>query len=188
VEVFEAILLDPDYYPTETGDGEIIFQYKNVEDPESCTIGIENHAQNVGLQYVYNATYDPTATSLRNDFAIKFTTEPPFISIITSTEDNKGGNKLTQNGFELDQNQPNPFSSFTWISYSLPERSNVLLEIYNVKGELMRTLRKGQQQAGKYSVEWNGLNDSGNQVSPGIYFYRLQAEDFSGTMKMFILR
>ncbi len=180
--------MDPEYYPTITGDGEIIFQYKNVEAPESCTIGIENHAQNVGLQYVYNANYDPTATELRNELAIKFTTEPPFISIITSVDDNKEGNKLTHNGFELEQNQPNPFNSSTWINYSLPERSNVSLKIYNVKGELVRTLQNGQQPAGKYSVEWNGLNNAGNPVSPGIYFYRLQAEDFSGTMKMFILR
>jgi len=187
-EIFQAILLDPEYYPTLTGDGGIIFQYKNVAALESCTVGIENHAQNVGLQYVYNTTYDATATSLRNEFAIKFTTEPPFISIITSVGDNKGGNKLTQNGIELDQNQPNPFNSSTRINYSIPERTNVSLKVYNVRGELVRTLQNGQQQAGKYSVEWNGLNNTGNEVNSGIYFYRLQAEDFSGTMKMFILR
>jgi len=187
VEVFEAILLDPEYYPTQTGDGEILFQYKNVAAPESCTVGIENHAQNVGLQWVYNATYDPTATSLRDELAIKFTTEPPFISLITSVGENNGG-KLTQNGIELDQNQPNPFNTSTWINYKLPERTKVSLEIYNIKGELVRTLENGQQAAGKYSVEWNGLNNAGNQVISGIYFYRLRAKDFSGTMKMFILR
>jgi hypothetical protein len=188
LEVFEAILLDPEYYPTLTGDAEIIFQYKHVAGPESNTIGIENQGQNVGLQYVYNANYDPTATDLRNDLAIKFTTEPPFISIITSVDENQGGGKLTQDGFELDQNQPNPFNSSTRISYTLPVRTNVLLEIYNVKGELVRTLQNGQQQAGKHSVQWNGLTNTGNQVNSGIYFYRLQANDFSGTMKMFIIR
>ena len=60
--------------------------------------------------------------------------------------------------------------------------------IYNIKGELVRTLENGQQAAGNYSVEWNGLNNAGNQVISGIYFYRLRAKDFSGTMKMFILR
>jgi hypothetical protein len=188
VEVFEAILLDPEYYPTLTGDGEIIFQYKNVESPGSCTIGIENHTADIGLQYVYNANYNPTASDLRNDMAIKFTTEPPFISIITSVDENEGGNKITQDGFELDQNQPNPFNSSTRISYSIPERTHVSLKIFNAKGELVKTLQEGQQQAGKYSVEWNGLNNTGTRVSPGIYFYRLNAEDFSGTMKMFILR
>jgi hypothetical protein len=188
VEVFQAILYDPDYYPTLTGDGDIIFQYKNVEAPESSTIGIENHTQNIGLQYVYNANYDPTATDLRNEFAIKFTTEPPFVSIITSIDDGEEGSKLAQNGYELEQNQPNPFYSSTLISYSLPERANISLKIYNVKGELVQTLQNGQQPAGKYTVEWNGLNSAGIPVNSGIYFYRLQAEGFSGTMKMFILR
>ena len=188
VEIFQAILYDPEYYPTITGDGEIVFQYKNVEAYESCTIGIENNSQDIGLQYVYNASYDPTTTGLKNNLAIKFTTEPPFISIITSTEENGGGNKLTQNGFELDQNQPNPFNSSTRISYSIPKQTSVSLQIFNMKGELVETLQDGLQQAGNYSVEWSGLNNSGIRVSPGIYFYRLQAEDFSGTMKMFILR
>jgi hypothetical protein len=188
VEVFQAILLDPEYYPTLTGDGEIIFQYKNVEAPESNTIGIENHTQNIGLQYVFNSNYDPTATSLRNGLAIKFTTEPPFVSIITSVDENKEGSMLSHNGYELEQNQPNPFKSTTWIRYSLPARSDVSLKIYSIKGELVRTLQNGQLAAGKHEVEWNGLDDSGNPVISGIYFYRLQAEDFSGTMKMFILK
>jgi hypothetical protein len=187
-EVFQIILLDPAYYLTETGDGEIIFQYKNVEAPESNTIGIENQSQNIGLQYVYNADYDPTASGLKNEFAIKFTTEPPFVSIITSVDDEKEGSKLTHSGFGLEQNQPNPFNSHTWINYSLPKPSNVSLNIFNVSGELVRTLQNGKQPAGKYSVEWNGLNNAGNPVSSGIYFYRLRTEGFTGTRKMFILR
>jgi len=188
-EVFQAILLDPAYYPTETGDGEIIIQYKNVKTPENITVGIENATQIIGLQYVYNADYDATATELRNGLAIKFTTEPPFVSIITSVEnDQDGGIKPARNGIVLEQNQPNPFISHTWINYSLPEKSNVSLNIFNVNGELVRMLQNGQQPAGKHSVRWNGMNDTGNPVSPGIYFYRLQTEGFSETRKMFILR
>jgi hypothetical protein len=140
------------------------------------------------LQYVYNANYDPTATDIKNEFAIKFTTEPPFVSIITSVDDEKKWGELTQNGFVLAQNQPNPFNSQTLINYSLPEKCNVSLTVFNIKGELVRTLQKGQQPAGKYSIGWNGLNNEGNPVSSGIYFYRLQTEGFTGTMKMFILR
>ncbi|MFA4862778.1 MAG: C25 family cysteine peptidase [Bacteroidales bacterium] len=188
IEDFQSILLDPDYYPTITGDGEIIFQYKQIKAPQSCTIGIENHSQDIGLQYVYNANYDPTASELKNEFAIKITTEPPFVSIITSIEDDKEGNILTHSGFVLEQNQPNPFYSHTWINYSLPEKCNVSLNIFNIKGELVRTLQNGKQLAGKYSVEWNGQNNAGNTVSSGIYFYHLQTEGFTGTRKMFILR
>jgi hypothetical protein len=189
IEVFQSTLYDPEYYPTLTGDGEIIFQYKNVKAPESSTVGIENHSQNIGLQYVYNAAYDPTASELKNEFAIKFTTEPPYSSIITSVEDNQDGSiNPAPNGIALEQNQPNPFISHTWINYSLPEQNNVSLIIFNVKGELVRTLQDGQQPAGRYSVGWNGLNNAGNPVSPGIYFYRLKTEGFTGTRKMFILR
>jgi hypothetical protein len=187
VEIFQTVLYDPAYYPTETGDGEIILQYKNVEAPESCTVGIENNTQSIGLEYVYNAAYNPTASELTNNFAIKFTTEPPFVSIITSADD-KGSSGLPGNGYVLEQNQPNPFSSATTISYSLPEKGNVSLNVFNIKGELVCSLFSGMQQEGKYSLTWNGLNNAGNTVSPGIYFYRLQTENFTGTRKMFVIR
>ena len=82
-----------------TGDGEIIFQYKKVEAPQSSTIGIENHAQDIGLQYVFNDVYDPTASSIMNEFAIKFTTEPPFASIITDI--GEAGQQVPENGYAL---------------------------------------------------------------------------------------
>ena len=76
-ETFQVVLLDPAYYPTTTGDGEIIFQYETVAYPWSMTAGIENPAQTAGLQYVYNSTYAPAAADIVNGQAIKFTTEPP---------------------------------------------------------------------------------------------------------------
>jgi hypothetical protein len=188
-EVFQIILLDPAYYPTLTGDGEIIFQYKKVEAIESNTIGIENHSQNVGLQYVFNNDYDLTASGLVNEFAIKFTTQPPSASVITSVEENQDpGSNLTQAGFGLEQNNPNPFSTYTRINYLLPEQTHVTLFIYDSKGELVRTLQNEQKPAGKHSVEWNGLNDAGKTVGSGLYFYRLQADGFAGTRKMFMVK
>jgi hypothetical protein len=186
-ENFQVILLNPQYYPTSTGDGEIIMQYKKVEAPETNTIGIENFAQNIGLQYVFDNNYDPTASALGNESAIKFTTEPPFTTIITSLEENADAGKISD-GSRLGQNKPNPFISRTRIDYSLAQASNVTLKIYNVDGALIRILQNGQQSAGNYSVEWNGLNSEGNLVGPGIYFYRLQTEDYLGTMKMFMMK
>lgn len=184
-ETFQAILLDPAYYPTTSGDGEIIFQYKTIALVDSMTIGIENNLQDIGLQYVHNDVYDATASELENGVAIKFTTEPPFYNLITEVQDN-----ITQlpNGFDLRQNHPNPFSSNTWINYSLPVSSNVLLAIYNVNGELVRTLHNGQQSAGTYSVVWNGLNNNRERVSPGIYFYRLHTEKYLKTLKLLLLK
>lgn len=186
-EIFQVILWDPAFHPTPSGDGKIIFQYKVVEATEILTIGIENQAQNVGLQYVYNMTFNPTASEIGNNYAIKFTTEPPTVSsLITGIpgEDNPGLHEV----FRLEQNQPNPFTGTTLISYSLPVKSHVKLRIYNINGELVRTLQDIKQSAGSYSIEWNGLNNHGNKVTSGVYFCRLQTDSYVQTRKMFMIK
>jgi hypothetical protein len=179
-ETFQAILLDPDHYTTTTGDGEIVFQYSDIANKSSMTVGIENHAQDVGLQYVYNNDYDPTASSVRNGTAIKFTTEAPFTSV--SVEENIAGLNL------LKQNYPNPFSSQTMIAYAVQESGNVTLNIYNLNGELVKTLVNNTQSTGNYSVTWNGLNNQGKHVDSGIYIYRLQTNSTIETKKLYVLK
>jgi hypothetical protein len=73
-ETFQVILRDPAYYPTTTGDGQIIFQYKIVTDPSSCTIGIENAAQTVGLQCWFDGTLDVHMATPAANTAYLFTT------------------------------------------------------------------------------------------------------------------
>ena len=84
-ETFEAILLDPAYYPTPTGDGEVILQYRMVGEEGGCTIGIENNTQTIGLQYLFNSTYAQTATEIRDGSVIKFTTKTPSIGSTNMT-------------------------------------------------------------------------------------------------------
>ena len=187
-EFFQAILLDPAYHLTASGDGEIIFQYKKVRQFESETTGIENQSQDIGLQYVFDNTYDTTASTLMSEFAIKFTTEMPFIPIISGIEEDFDVDNIFSGASNLKQNYPNPFSSSTLINYSVPKLSNVSLKIYNIRGELVRTLQNGKQHPGKYSVEWHGLNDYGIRMNSGIYFYRLKTESIIETMKMFMLK
>jgi len=76
-ETFEIIFYDPRFYPTPTGDGEILFQYYSVADASSCTVGHQDNTQTCGLQYLYNGTYDPNAAPLVAGRAIKLTTYPP---------------------------------------------------------------------------------------------------------------
>jgi len=187
-EVFQVILLNPTHYPTLTGDGEMIFQYKTVKRPESVTIGIENQTQDIGLQYLFNNNYDATATNLVSNIALKVTTNPPFTTIITGADDKLANKYLNKDGFGLMQNHPNPFSSATRIDYMIAKSGKVTLSIFNVNGELVRTLQNGHQEAGNYSIDWNGLNNSGFPTHSGIYFYRLQTEGFTATQKMFMLR
>ncbi len=70
-KLLKLFFIDPAYYPTPTGDGEIIFQYKEVEEAGSCTIGIENNSENVGLQYLFNEIYDATANEVSKWFCNK---------------------------------------------------------------------------------------------------------------------
>lgn len=92
---------------------------------------------------------------------------------------------------QLLQNYPNPFNPETWIPFKLADQSLVTIEIYSSTGELIRTLTQGSLKAGDYSsqsdaIHWDGQNDEGESVSSGIYFYTINAGDFSATRKMLI--
>jgi glucuronoarabinoxylan endo-1,4-beta-xylanase len=95
----------------------------------------------------------------------------------------KPSNNLPTN-FELEQNYPNPFSSSTAISYQLNKQSNVKVTIYDVLGREIRSFKVGLQTAGAYGVVWDGRSDLGRVVTPGVYFYRLQAEGKAQVKKM----
>jgi hypothetical protein len=188
-EYFQAILLNPEYYTTTTGDGDIIVQYRSVTDISSCTVGIENQTQDVGLQYVYNENYDPTASVLTDGLAIRFTTEPPFTNILTGEGEfgDKPGNSGQGKVFQA-QNHPNPFTSSTRIDYLLPETGKVTISVYDIRGELVRTLFHGKQLSGDYSIEWNRLNNNGIPANPGVYFCRFKTDEHSQTLKMILLK
>lgn len=85
-------------------------------------------------------------------------------------------------------NYPNPFNPTTTISFSLATAQNIELEIYNIRGQLVRTLVKSQQPAGKNSVVWNGTDDSNNPVSSGIYFSRLRTYSVTQSKKLMLLK
>ncbi|MCL1827585.1 MAG: T9SS type A sorting domain-containing protein [Candidatus Cloacimonetes bacterium] len=62
------------------------------------------------------------------------------------------------------------------------------IDIFNIKGQKIRSLGKDYQQAGKHSIVWNGLDDSGNAVSSGVYFYRLKTEDTTSIKRMMLMK
>ena len=94
---------------------------------------------------------------------------------------------------ELLANYPNPFNPETWVPFRLAEDANVSLTIYGASGSLVRTIDIGFTPAAVYqgrsdAIYWDGRNDFGEQVSSGIYFYHLNAGDFSATRKMVIVK
>ena len=91
--------------------------------------------------------------------------------------------------FALASNYPNPFNPATTIKYALPQAADVELTVYNVVGQVVRTLVAEHQSAGRYVVEWDATNDNGHSLSSGMYFYRLQAGgEFHEVKKMLLLK
>ena len=89
---------------------------------------------------------------------------------------------------KLYPNFPNPFNPTTTISYAVRDHSNINLTIFDILGQEVTSLQAGMKPPGNYRVQWNGLNQSGNPVSTGVYFCRLQAGDYSKTIKMVFLK
>ncbi len=185
-ETFEIILFDPTAYPTRTGDGEILFVYKNSEETGSATIGIENAFETDGIEYWYNGSGKATSAEVQDNFAIKFTTDEPVL-LVDVQEENR-----TPNKFELFQNYPNPFNPTTTISYSIPNVSGnglarnsvaVSLVVYNILGQKVTTLVNKEQTSGNYSVRFDA-----SDLPSGIYLYRLSAGHLVQTKKMILLK
>ena len=96
--------------------------------------------------------------------------------------------KLIPKVYFLSQNYPNPFVRTTKIKFGLPKDSYVNVNVYNISGQRIATLITEQREAGYYEIYWNALDDKGIRVPPGVYFYRLETEDFCKTRKMILLR
>ena len=88
----------------------------------------------------------------------------------------------------LRQNSPNPFNPETSISYSLPQSGDVRLDVFNIRGQHVKTLFRGEAEAGSYTVVWRGQDEQQQPVASGVYFYRLQAGDKLETRKMLLLK
>ncbi|MCK4672561.1 T9SS type A sorting domain-containing protein, partial [candidate division WOR-3 bacterium] len=305
-ETFQVILYNPDSFPsTPTGDGEIVFLYQTVDSSNSNTVGIEDHIETIGIQWLYNNNYAPTAAPLVADRAIKFTTyspitdSMPWVYVINyMINDSMGGNNngmpdpgetvelivyLANGGdssannvetilqssdpditildslasfgnipagdtannesepysfvvdstitdtladyslhiyandstyetfayftvilgaplgiaegehqlpytYALLQNYPNPMRNNTTIRYQLPKKEKVSLKIYDVVGRLVRTLINELKEPGYYTIHWHGKDDRERKASAGVYFYRIQAGNYTNTKKMVLFK
>ncbi len=90
--------------------------------------------------------------------------------------------------FTVEQNYPNPFNPTTEIRYALPQQSDVRVTIYNAIGQKVRGLVSQKQDAGFYSVTWDGKNDAGQATASGIYLYRITAGQYSTVKKMILMK
>jgi polyvinyl alcohol dehydrogenase (cytochrome) len=106
---------------------------------------------------------------------------------------NKNGTKTTTTianpkQYVLSQNYPNPFNPTTKIRFSIPEASSVSLKIYDNTGQLIKTLVNGNLEAGDHSFQWDAKNDNGQEVSAGVYLYRITAGNYIDTKQMILMK
>lgn len=179
-EYFEVVLFDPAFYPTETGDGKILFVYQQVNnvdvDDNYATVGIENEDKNDGLLITYANRYAASAHQLANETAILFkpVTAPTVAHISESAQ-------ITSN--KLFNNYPNPFNNSTVIDYQILTNDFVKLAVYNAKGELVKNLINATQTAGRHSVTFkaDGLNS-------GVYYIKMQSGRFNSVQKCLLVK
>jgi hypothetical protein len=190
LETFEVILYDPQYYPTQTGDGEILFQYADITNDDVwhnyATVGIEDFEHSDGLQYTFADIYPDAAAPLADGRAIKFTTDPPdtFFGI-------KEFKSNTTNGCWLNI-LPNPFKHKTQIRSSILDTRYVIqnptLRIYDVSGRLVKSFDLESRIQNQESVFWwDGTDGFGKRVPEGVYFVRLQGTHLNITEKVVLV-
>ena len=116
---------------------------------------------------------------LRNETLI------PVNMVVTSTN---AGNELIPEITHLAGNFPNPFNPMTEIKFGLSNDTRVLLEIYNVKGQKVKTLANRNMKAGFHNVLWNAKDEKDQQISSGIFFYKMQTDSYTDIKKMILMR
>jgi flagellar hook assembly protein FlgD len=89
---------------------------------------------------------------------------------------------------KLEGNFPNPFNPVTTIRFAAKDAGKLSLNIYNTKGQLVRSLVNGDVKAGNHSIVWNGTDDNGKPVSSGVYLYRMQTSGYAKTQKMMLMK
>jgi len=148
--------------------------------------GDHNHViltPNETIELIFSREEDIGGTEdLSRDFVLK--SQGFYIKL--GDGDSESG--LIPKEFALFPNYPNPFNIETVIKYALPTESDVKLTIYNILGQKVKTLVEEHESPGYKTVFWDGKNDEGKVVASGIYFYRIEAGEFTQSKKMVILK
>ena len=103
-------------------------------------------------------------------------------------EQNSNGIPFVPLEYNLSQNFPNPFNSSTKINYTLSHSGNVKVKIFNILGQIIRNIDDGFHPIGNYSITWNGLDENKIVANTGIYFYKIEVNDFVTQKKMLLIK
>ncbi len=141
---------------------------------------------NVSAEDLVPATYLDTLVFTSNDQANPVITIPVELVVLPLVGIDNPSQAPSM--FALNQNYPNPFNPTTTFSYDVPEQVNIKLTIYDIHGKVIRNVSSGVVSVGHYQYIWNGMNESGEIVSTGVYLARMQAGSYSKTIKMLYLK
>ncbi len=194
LETFEVILYDPAHYPTITGDGQILFQYNGITDPSQNTVGIENHDETIGLELLYNGSYDSHIPTLEAGVAILFTTptSQPDMSValtyLSGSPVPSGGGYVTFD-VSLQNNGSSPVNFDLWIEIppqitppSVPNRNLTFPAGHSLYRPGMPWPIPASWPAGNYEMIWNVGNLSTSTVwaTDSFPFEKSATDDGSG--------
>jgi len=135
-----------------------------------------------GFSFMYFRDIGPNAPMVRN---LIFKEVIEWMQATTNPDITHGE---VPGAYDLAQNFPNPFNPQTTIKFDMKAKGHVTLKIYNVAGQLVRTLFNGVKDAGSYKVTWDGMNNDGSKVASGVYFYKMDTAGYKKTLKMVLLR
>ena len=120
-----------------------------------------------------------------SDDAFMFMLDNFKVTAPNGTDNSNNVNVVTT---ELLGNYPNPFNPETTLSYNLREAGAVTLDIFNIKGQKVKTLINENQSSGNHTVVWNGKDDNNRSVASGVYFYKMRSGTYSSTKKMILMK
>ena len=133
-------------------------------------------AENGEYQYIIKAVYANNNQSL------------PGFSNSIERDTSEYGDEILPLHTALYANFPNPFNPSTTIAFDIANDTNVKIDIFNIRGQKVKTLIDEHFANGRFNVEWNGTDDTGRNVSSGVYFYRLTTNDYSNIRKMLLMK
>lgn len=182
VKMVNAPQQNPYLKPAANGGNTVANLHFKLDDPTLQSVEIGTFASadpSHELMFVYNEYVDgvPHVRDLTPEFVggqISLNARTPNLALPTE--------------FTLSQNVPNPFNPSTQVSFALPTAAKVNLSIYNVLGQHVKTLVDTDMRAGYQTVTWDGTDNTGHTVASGVYFYKLNAGDFTATKKMLMLK
>jgi hypothetical protein len=177
---FEIIFSDTTV-ATPSGNNAILVQYKTANGYSSSTLGIEDPGRTIGIQALYDASYNRGCAPIAAGRAIAYLTTDP-----TGIAEEEGPSGFLNNARFVAW--PNPFQGQSNIAWSVKTAGKVTLKVFDPAGRVIRDLVESSLKPGRYSLVWDGKANDGRDVSAGIYFYKLETATDQYRQKVVVTR